>query len=117
MDLFLYIIIILNAYKHKYALFLVTKSKLLYEQIDIMALFSNLRRNRHFHNAVWGRGSTNKELAHGLVSRRRQRKVVDKGHYLLHPYRPRYTARCPNNGALWKERWCPLGVHIFQSAY
>ena len=62
--------------------FLVTKS---YEQIDIMALFSNLRRNRvsrYFHNAVWGRGRTNKELAgtaHGLVSRRRQRKVVAKG--------------------------------------
>ena len=50
--------------------FLVTKSKLSYEQIDIMALFSNLRRNRvsrHFHNAVLGRGSTNKELAVQLM--------------------------------------------------
>ena len=50
-----------------------------------MALFSNLRRtrvSRHFHNAVWGRGSTKKGAcctAHGVVLRRRQRKVVDKG--------------------------------------
>ena len=47
--------------------FLVTKSS---EQIDIMALFSNLRRNRvsrHFHNAVLGRGNTNKELAVQLM--------------------------------------------------
>ena len=47
--------------------FLVTKSS---EQIDIMALFSHLRRNRvsrHFHNAVLGRGSTNKEPAVQLM--------------------------------------------------
>ena len=24
--------------------------------------------------------------------------------------KPRHTARCPNNVALWRERWCPLGV-------
>ena len=28
-----------------------------------MAVFSNLRRIRHFHNAVWGIGRTNSELA------------------------------------------------------
>ena len=46
----------------------------------------------------------------------RQRGIVCYTHD-----RPRHTARSPNNGAFWRERWCPLGVHIgieiFQSAH
>ena len=35
----------------------------------------------------------------------RQRSIVCYTHD-----KPRHTARSPNNGAMWRERWRPLGV-------
>ena len=35
----------------------------------------------------------------------RQRDIVCYSHD-----KPRHTARSRNNDALWRERWCPLGV-------
>ena len=50
-------------------------------------------------------------LKSALVSRRRQRKVVDKGTlFATAMISQGILARSLNNDALWRERWCPLGV-------
>ena len=78
---------------------------------------TDIRKNkvrRHFRNADWG-SRTNSELAVQLMDcfkekakeGGRQRGIVCCTHD-----KPRHTVRSPNNVALWKERWCPLGVFI-----
>ena len=90
--------------------FLVTKSS---EQIDIMALFSNLRRNRtsimlfgveevQTRSLLYSSWTCFKEKT---KEGGRQRDIICYTHD-----KPMHTARCPNNVALWRERWCPLGV-------
>ena len=95
-------------YRHKHAIKSLL-NKLIYSNLR------NIKVSKHFHNAD---GVVEGQTASLLYSSwtcfkektkegGRQRDIV----FYTHD-KPRHTARCPNNGPLWRERWCPLGVLI-----